>query len=101
MSEDREAAGEQRGTRKKKSALARVREAREQFEELTGIRVEAVSGMERSGEGWTVTLEALELERVPDSVSLLATYTVELDDDGDLIEYRRLRRYTRGRADAS
>ncbi|PRY02365.1 gas vesicle protein GvpO [Allonocardiopsis opalescens] len=74
--------------------------AREQFEELVGIPVEGVSGVEKAEDGWTVTLEAVELLRVPDTVSLLATYTVDLDSEGDLAGYRRVRRYTRGRADA-
>jgi hypothetical protein len=44
-------------------------------------------------------MEALELQRVPDTVSLLATYTVDIDSDGDLTGYNRVRRYTRGRGD--
>ncbi|PSK97974.1 gas vesicle protein GvpO [Murinocardiopsis flavida] len=88
-----------RRPRRKASAGARIREAREQFEELTGMTVESVSGIEKTDGGWTVTMETLELQRVPDTVSLLATYTVELDTDGDLAGYRRVSRYTRGRAD--
>ncbi len=37
--------------------------------------------------------------RVPDTVSLLATYDVEIDGEGQLTSYRRIRRYERGRAD--
>jgi hypothetical protein len=77
---------------------ARIREAREQFEELAGITVESVSGFERTEDGWVATLEVLELRKVPDTVSLLATYTVDLDDHGDVAGYRRVQRYTRGRS---
>jgi|SRR5690625_2000376 len=84
----------------KKTVARRVSDARQQFEELTGIEVESVSGVEKLDGGWTVTLEALELRRVPDTVSLLATYTVEIDTVGELVGYRRRSRYTRGRSDS-
>ena len=41
----------------------------------------------------------LELLRIPDTTSLLATYEVRLDADGELLEYYRTRRYRRGAAD--
>ncbi|MFC7328728.1 gas vesicle protein [Marinactinospora rubrisoli] len=88
-----------RGGGRRLPVRERVRAAREEFEELTGIPVESVSGLERTGDGWTVTLEVLEMRRVPDSVSVLATYTVDLDEDGEVAGYRRIRSYPRGRAD--
>lgn len=101
MSEDNNADEEApRKPRRKKSAGTRIRAAREQFEEVTGITVESVSGIEKTEDGWTITMETLELQRVPDTVSLLATYTVELDADEELAGYRRVSRYTRGRADS-
>lgn len=87
-----------RGARNKTVAL-RIRSAREQFEELTGAEVESVSGVNQEDEGWVVTVETVELRRVPDTVSLLATYRLELDSDGALTGYRREKRYVRGRAD--
>ncbi|ARX87572.1 MULTISPECIES: gas vesicle protein [Streptomyces] len=76
-----------------------LRRAREQLAELTGQTVESVSSFERTEEGWDLAVEVLELVRVPDTMSLLATYTVTLDPQGDLTGYRRVRRYERGRAD--
>lgn len=73
--------------------------ARSQFQKLTGVPVESVSGVDRIDGGWKVTLEAVELRRVPDTVSLLATYTVDLDQSGEIQGYRRVSRYTRGRVD--
>jgi len=76
--------------------------AREQMEELFGKPVEAVSGFEQSngdGEGWTVTLELLELERIPDTTSLLGTYEATLDADGNLLGAHRVRRYPRNQTD--
>jgi len=78
--------------------------AREQMEELFGKPVEAVSSFEQSngdgdGKGWTVTLELLELERIPDTTSLLGTYEATLDADGNLLGARRVRRYPRNQTD--
>ncbi|WP_367319871.1 gas vesicle protein [Streptomyces sp. HUAS ZL42] len=77
-----------------------LRNARSQLTELTGMTAESVSSFERTEIGWTLEIEVLELERVPDTMSLLASYRVDLDPDGQLTGYRRIRRYERGRADA-
>ncbi|MEU0488570.1 gas vesicle protein [Nocardiopsis changdeensis] len=86
-------------TEGRKSMMRRLREAQEQFEELTGLEVEGVSGFESSDDGWVLTFEVVELRRIPDTVSLLATYSVRIDSDGELQGYRRTERYTRGRSD--
>ncbi|MGA4838706.1 gas vesicle protein [Streptomyces sp. G45] len=75
--------------------------ARAQLAELTGLTAESVSSFERVDEGWELEVEVLELARVPDTMSLLATYAVSLDPQGGLTAYRRVRRYERGRADPS
>lgn len=79
-----------------------VGRAREQMEELFGKPVESVSGFGRpedNGGGWTVTLELLELPRIPDTTSLLGTYEATLDADGNLLDARRTRRYPRNQSD--
>ncbi|MFD9071238.1 gas vesicle protein GvpO [Streptomyces lasiicapitis] len=76
-----------------------LRQAREQLAELTGMTAENVSSYERTEDGWELAVEVLELARVPDTMSLLATYAVTLDPQGELTGYRRTRRYERGRAD--
>ncbi|GAA2595956.1 MULTISPECIES: gas vesicle protein GvpO [Streptomyces] len=77
-----------------------LREARAQLAELTGMTAESVSSFEQTEEGWALEVEVLELERVPDTMSLMASYQVELDSEGQLTGYRRVRRYERGRSDA-
>jgi hypothetical protein len=78
-----------------------LREARAQLQELTGMAAESVSSFERTEEGWSLEVEVLELERVPDTMSLLATYQVDLDPEGMLTGYKRIRRYERGRSDSN
>ncbi|MFF4790251.1 gas vesicle protein [Streptomyces sp. NPDC001276] len=77
-----------------------LREARAQFAELTGLSAESVTTFEQTEDGWSLEVEVLELARVPDTMSLMASYQVELDPRGRLTGYRRLHRYERGRADA-
>ncbi|MFD5073315.1 gas vesicle protein [Streptomyces sp. NPDC058371] len=76
-----------------------LRQARTQLAELTGAEAESVSSFERTEDGWALEVEVLEMAKIPDTMSLLATYQVELDQDGELTGYRRVRRYERGRAE--
>lgn len=73
--------------------------ARREIEALTGRPVESVSAVRRSDDGWVVSLEVVELERIPASTSVLGTYEAVVDGDGSLVEYERTRRYYRNRAD--
>ncbi|MCT7353673.1 gas vesicle protein [Streptomyces sp. 15-116A] len=85
---------------KRPSPMEVLRQARGQLAELTGMEAESVTSFEQTEEGWALEVEVLELERVPDTMSLMASYQVELDSDGQLTGYRRVRRYERGRSDA-
>ncbi len=77
-------------------ALDLARSAGRQLGELTGQEVEGVTGLERTDDGWTVTAQVVEVRRIPNTTDVLGTYEVELDEDGDLVGYRRLRRFARG-----
>ncbi|MFE5003445.1 gas vesicle protein GvpO [Streptomyces sp. NPDC056696] len=76
-----------------------LREASAQLSSLTGMAADSVTSFERSDDGWELEIEVVEVARVPDTMSLLATYHVRLDPQGTLAGYRRVRRYERGRAD--
>lgn len=79
-----------------------VRSALKQFAELTGRRPESVTGARPLDEGgWSVLVDVVELDRIPSSTSVLATYRVDLDAQGSITSYERLRRYTRGATDAT
>jgi hypothetical protein len=49
--------------------------------------------------GWNVTVQVVELARIPHSTDVLGTYEVSLDKDGELQAYKRRRRYYRNQAD--
>lgn len=86
-----------------KSLGAAVHAAMQQFAELTGRTPDSVTGARslENGDGWSVLVDVVELERIPASTSVLATYRVDLDGDGSITGYERLRRYTRGATDAT
>jgi Gas vesicle synthesis protein GvpO len=73
--------------------------ARQTIEELTGYPPEAVTGFQWDGESWLVSVDVCELERVPNTTDVMATYVVQLDDRGGLLGYKRERRFQRGHAE--
>ena len=70
----------------------------EQMQSLIGRPVESVTGIEKDGNEWIVTLEVLELERIPTTTDVLGRYEVKLDKDGELTGAQRTRRYPRAEA---
>ncbi|MFB7269714.1 gas vesicle protein [Streptomyces sp. NPDC056244] len=76
-----------------------MREASEQLAGLLGKRPESVSAVKHTEEGWQADVEVLEIPRVPDTTSVMASYRVRLDERGRLTEYERRRRYARGQID--
>jgi hypothetical protein len=76
-----------------------VRRAIEQVAMLTGRPIEGVNGLERNDDGWVVTLEVVELRRVPDSTDVLGSYAVTVDEKGELEGYTRTRRYYRSQVE--
>ncbi len=81
----------------KPSAMKVARAAAAQLTELTGRRPEVVVGVERNDDGWQVELEVVESRRIPDSTDILATYRVQVDEDGEMLGYYRAQRYVRGK----
>lgn len=83
--------------RKKKLSASQIASAAaRQLLELTGREAEGVTGLERTEDGWRVRVEVLEMRRIPETTDVLALYEVEVDDDGDMTGYQRVRRYGRG-----
>lgn len=92
------------GTRRPATRLSTSQAARRalsQIVELTGRQAEGITAAERSEEGWTVGVEVVEDRRIPSSSDILACYEATLDSGGELVGYRRIRRYSRGRGDSS
>jgi len=90
--------GNRRGRLSGRDVIGRVRE---EFPALLGRPIESVLGFEHSEDdgNWHVTVQVLELSRVPPTTDVLGAYAVTLDSDGEVVGYRRLRRYHRNQAD--
>jgi Gas vesicle synthesis protein GvpO len=75
-------------------------QARQLLRSVRGVDAESVSGIARTQNGWKVTLEVVELRRIPESTDVLASYAVELDGDGKFLGFERGSRYSRSQAGA-
>lgn len=85
------------GGAKRRGAGAIARDAVAELAQLTGREIEGVVGVERGeDDGWIVEIDVVELRRTPTSTDVLATYEVAMDDEGELVGYRRTRRFGRG-----
>jgi len=81
------------------SAAELTEAATKTVQELTGYQLEAVTGLEWDGQFWDVTVDVLELPRVPNTTDVLGSYVVQLDERGTLRGLKRARRYVRGQAE--
>jgi Gas vesicle synthesis protein GvpO len=86
---------------KRGGIVTAVRAALTQFAELTQLEPVAATGVRREEDGWSVLVDVVELERVPATTSVMATYRVDLDRSGEMSGYERLRRFNRGSVDQS
>ena len=76
-----------------------IARARQHVEDVIGSEADSVSGIDRSNGQWTVTVEVVQMRRVPESTDVLASYAVVVDDDGGLVSLQQTRRYRRSQAD--
>jgi Gas vesicle synthesis protein GvpO len=90
---------ESTGTGERVSAKELTTVAKETIADLTGFAPESVSGLQWDGETWLVTVDVCELERVPSTTDVMATYVVQLDERAGLEGYKRTRRFIRSQAE--
>ncbi|TXL89990.1 gas vesicle protein [Streptomyces sp. NBC_01725] len=76
-----------------------MRKAAGQLAELLRCEPSSVSALKATDEGWTADVEVVEIEKIPDTTSVMASYRVSLDGQGQLVGYERIRRYSRGQVD--
>jgi hypothetical protein len=86
--------------KKRRTASWAIRAVRSQFTDLSRQEIERITGVAKDDDStWTVGVEVVEIRMVPDTADILAQYDVQVDEDGDIVGYRRTRRHLRGRAD--
>ena len=77
-------------------AMRAARLARHYINEMTGKDPEEVTALLSTEDGgWRADVQVVETRRIPDSTDILAVYQAELDANGELLSYRRIRRYAR------
>jgi hypothetical protein len=88
-----------RFARRRPSIVQVAQRARRELVEITGLQPEGVTSLERHDDGrWKVTVELLEFSRIPKTDDMLGTYEASVDASGQLLGYRRIRRYVRSRS---
>ena len=70
--------------------------AKRQLAEVTGFKPVAAIGSYRDAKGWHVSVDMLEMARLPDSTDLLGTYEVDLDEAGSMVKFDKKRSRLRG-----
>ena len=66
-----------------------VVKAREDLSSLTGLELGTTVATLKNEKGWQIQVELVEKKSLPDSMDILATYEVQLDDEGTLLEFKR------------
>jgi hypothetical protein len=92
--------GSRRNSRGRISGREAIERVRDELPQLLGHPVDSVLGLEpQDSKGWNVTVQVVELARIPHSTDVLGAYEVTLDERGELTAYKRRRRYYRNQAD--
>jgi hypothetical protein len=77
-----------------------AQEAKRHVSEMTGLRSGTVTGLDRAEDGrWVVTVEVVELARLPNTMDVMGTFEVTLSEAGELVRFRRSGRHRRSQTD--
>ena len=66
-----------------------IEDAKAQLAAATNLEPLVVSGADHEAQGWRLTVEMVELQRIPEAQDVIGAYEVRLNDDGELMEWRR------------
>ncbi|MEU6427199.1 gas vesicle protein GvpO [Microbispora sp. NPDC046973] len=89
-------AGEPRRRRAVLNAVSAGRLGLRYIADLTSKDTEGVTSVEPVENGWLVDVEVVEDRRIPSTSDMLSIYECQVDDEGNLMSYRRTRTYRRG-----
>lgn len=66
-----------------------VKSARSELNALTGLEVSSTIEVVKEDEQWRVVLEVVEKHSIPEGMDILASYETQLDEEGNMLEFRR------------
>ncbi len=69
--------------------------AKAQLTTVTGLKPVLISAAFKDDRGWHVSMDMLEMKRIPDSTDVLGFYEVLLDDEGTMLKFQRKRSHLR------
>lgn len=72
-----------------------VERAKKVLDDLGGMVVDRVTGVEADDQGWRINLEVVETRRIPDTADIIAKYEVLLSRGGRFRSYRLVGRRRR------
>jgi hypothetical protein len=96
---DRSSKQQARSSKSRIGPAKAAQAAMRQIAGLTGKQPEGITAVGPTEDGWAVGVEVIEDRRVPSSADLMAVYEAQIDAEGELMSYQRVRRYSRGRGD--
>ncbi len=67
-----------------------IERAKAQLAKATGMEPLITPAASRDGDGWRVTVEVVELHRIPEAQDVIGVYDVQMSDAGELLEWRRM-----------
>jgi len=70
--------------------------AKEQLAEVTGFSPVAAVGGFKDEEGWHISVDVLEMARLPEATDIIGTYVVTLDPEGNMVKFEKKRARLRG-----
>lgn len=72
-----------------KTLTAVLATARAEISALTGLKLSSTVDTASSDGGWRLAVEMVEKPSIPDSMDVLATYELLVDDEGHVREFKR------------
>ena len=68
-----------------------IKKARAELSNLTGLEISSTVATQKEEDGWMVTMEVIEKHSIPDGMDILAIYDTRLDNEGNMLEFKRVR----------
>ena len=70
--------------------------AKSQLAGVTGLKPITVTRTFKDEQGWHITLDMLEMARIPPATDVLGDYDVLMGEDGNMLKFERRRTRLRG-----
>jgi len=69
--------------------------AKLQFGVMINYPIDSVTGVKKVEDGWHLLVTLIELSRIPSGSDVLAEYALSLDQAGEIVSYKQVRRFLR------